>query len=436
MSNQLCSVNSMPVTVNDVVNYMKITGSYHNARRAVVMNEVIRDHASHSGLKIEDDTLQVYSDLRRMQLDLHNSSEMKNYLEQLGVSIDEWEEVLENELYREMIKNKFGNQIFVLDAWRLIKGIPAVRNHMAHAIVSKAGEHGIDVSEDELQDASDTFRRLMGMHNSDEFKAILQSLRMTEEDWEKNVHANVSINKMDTQDVEKIINNEIKNALMEFPFLHNMISDMVFGSIIHAKAKSKDVKVSEDEVQEFFDNFRRAMKLHTAKSFNTWLAASGLSFDEFEYMIETELLKRKFAEKGIELIDHTKIDHYMKVSESFTFAFNKVKTFFGLKKIAMDKGVTVSDGDVVEESDMLRRSKGMHGKDAFKEYLDSHELTVEDWENYCEIAAYIRKLYDQETTIDKIEQHLEDDRQFLNIVKDFAFDRYIGKTASGFNIKF
>lgn len=436
MDNQICTVNDMPVNVNDVLNYMKITGSYHDGRRAVVMNEIIKDHAIHDGLSVDDEALQVYSDLRRLQLGLHNSDEMKKYLEILGVTLDEWEVVLEDELYRQLAKKHLGNNVFLLDAWRLIKGIPEVRNHMAHAISNKAHEKGVELTEDELQEASDSFRRLMGMHDSEEFKAILNSLKMDHDDWEKNVHAHIATLKMDKNDVEAIINEEVRNALSKYPIINNMISDFIFGSIIHAKAKKNKIQISDEEIQSFVDDFRRMMKLHSVKSFNIWLAATGLSLEEFEFVVETELIKRKFAKDGIEIIDHTKIDHYLKVSEFFTFALNKFKTYVGLKKVAKDTGITISDDDVNEESDVLRRAKGMHNKDVFQQYLDSHEVTLEDWEQYCEMSAYIRKLYAKETTTEKIDAHLKEDKRYANMVKDITFDRYIWKTQQDFNVKF
>jgi ribosomal protein L22 len=436
MSNPICTINKTPVMTEDVVNFMKVTGDYHHARRRVVMNEVIRDHAKDHNIHIDDDALQVYSDLRRMQLGLHNAKEMETYLNNLGVTLDDWEEVLENELYRQTIKNQYGENIFLFDAWRLIKGIPEVRKHMARAICQKAGEKGIDVNEEELQETSDIFRRLMGMHNAEEFKAILDSLKMDEEDWEKNVHANISVNKLEAGEVEEIIDNEVKNALQNYPVIGNMISDLVFGSIVHAKAKNKNISVSQEELQEFADNFRRTMNLHSTKAFNIWLSATGLTFEEFEFMLETELLKRKFAEEGVELIDHTKIDHLMKISEQFTFALNKYKNFLGMKQIAEKEGLTVSDEDVNEESNAIRRRKGMYGKDMFQQYLDSHEIGIDEWENYCEMAAYVQKLYDKETTIDKIDNHLKEDENFAHYMKNLTFDRYVGQKVQDFEVKF
>ncbi|MFW5701575.1 MAG: hypothetical protein ACOCX7_01365, partial [Bacteroidota bacterium] len=280
-----------------------------------------------------------------------------------------------------------------------------------------------------------TFRRLMGMHSADEFRAILGSLRMDEDDWEKNVHANVSLGKMEAGEVDEIIRGEVKTALGKYPVLNNMITDMIFGSIIHAKAKKHDIKISDDELQQFSDNFRRTMKLHSAKSFSVWLQATGLTGEEFEFLMETELLKRKFADKDIKLFDPEKIDHYIKASEHFTHSFNKFKQMAGLKKIAEQDGISLTDKDLEEESNTIRRLKGMHKKDDFSRWLETHHLGMDEWEKYCEYAAYIQKLYDKETTIDKIDSHLKAGDNYATAIKNITFDRYANQMLGQLEVK-
>jgi len=436
MSQKIFSVNGISVSSTDVLTYMKLNGSYNEAKRNVVMNEVIRDHAEHSGLKIESDTLQVYSDLVRMQIGLHNSAETSQYLNNLDITLEDWEAELENELYRELLRKNYGTEIFLLDAWRLIEGIPEVRKHLAQAIKDSTLNQGVEVSDAELQEASDSYRRLMGMHGTDEFTIVLEALKMTHQDWENHVHANVGIMKLGMNNFKDLVEAEVKSALQKYPIINNLISDMLFGSIIHSKAKKNNITLSESEVQEFFDDFRRTIKLHSAKSFSLWLAASGLSLDEFTYVIETELLKRKFGEQGIDLFNPAQIDKYLLASTFFSNALNQVKVLTYLYDRAKSEGILVSDGEINTESEYLRRVKSLHSSSDFNNYLETSGISLEQWETLCEKAANIRKLYDRETTESKISNYIASDANFNTYVKNATFGHYVNQTTGNIKVSF
>jgi hypothetical protein len=435
MSNAVCTVGGNAINQSDILAFMKITGSYNSAKKAVFLNEVIRDHAEHAGINVDNDTLNMYSDVRRMELGLSKADDMKRYLDNIGISLEVWEDTLENELYRIYLRNSLGSSIVVADAWQLIRGIPEIRNHIADAIVDFAKGKGIEIGEDQLQKSSDSVRRIMGMHSLEEFKSILFSLRMNEDDWEKYLHSNVVIDYIEESEIKALLENEVKSALLQYPVIQNIVNDMVFGQILHAKGKAKKIEIKDEDVQNYIDYFRRAMKMHNVKTFNIWLEASGLTLDQFIYIAETELIRKNFQELGEELFEHGKLIDHIKASKEFTSALHSIKMFTALSNEATSRSIKVTDDEVQGESDMLRRAYGMHSADDFKAFLESHELTDGEWEWFCSRATTLRKLYAQETTIKKVEELLNLDDDLNTMVKDRTFEVFAKITMTMQDIK-
>lgn len=425
MSNNSITVQGSNVAVNDVLTFMKITSSYHNAQRFVVMNEVIRDHAKHEDLHIDDNVLQTYSDLKRLEFGLHSNSDINSYLEGLGVSVDDWEYALENELYRQDLRNRFGANLFLVDAWRLVQAIPEVRNALTQTYLNKAKEHGVEVNENDLQEASDNFRRVVGLHDAEEFAKVLEGLRMDEDDWSNYVEANISLRKMIDEDKDHNFTNEVKSILAKYPIVESLLSDYVYGKIIHAKAKKEKITVSDAELQEFIDNFRRALKFHNVNTFNVWLSATGLALEEFEYLAETEIIKKKMAEKKVELFDTESIQKSIKISKFFYDAAQKVRVLNLAHEHADKEGIKVNDDDLNHESEVLRRVFNLHNSDEFKAYLENHEIDVDQWEWYCEKSATLRKLFEAKVNNDLIQEYLGKDQELRRVVENRVFNDYL-----------
>ena len=424
MDKTLCDIAGTKITAKDVLAFMKMNGSYHNARRTVVMNEVIRDHAVHGGLQISDETLQAYSDLRRLELGLHNANETNDFFEALGITLEEWEETLENELFREKARAAIGNSVVMADAWKLVKGIPEVRNHITDEIINKAKTKGIAADDKILQETSDDIRRIMGMHSLEEFQTFLAAVRMNEDDWEKHVHSGIVLNQLQDENLEEFFRNEIANALQKYPVLNSLISDMLFGQIIHAKAKKNNIDIEENEIQEFVDNFRRIMKLHSVATFETWLNSTGFSMDEFEYMVVTELLKRKFAKDGIELFNDEKIVKAVLASKEFAAALNDMVTYAKLFNAAGTEGIKATEKEINDFSDNLRRMNGLHNAAETGAWLDAHAICEDTWADMCEKGATINKFYEAKTGADDIMKFLNENEAFMSMVKEAAFKNY------------
>lgn len=436
MQNALMTVGGSSVNVHDVLSFMKLNGSYNDAKRFVVMNEVIKDHAKHEGMNFEDDTLQAFSDLKRYRLGLLNSGDMNKYLNNLGITADDWEDALEGEMYRFSFASRNGGQIQLMDAWKLLRGIPAVRSHLVETFTNVANTHGVSITDEELQHESDVIRRVMGMHNSNEFNAVIGALGMNQEDWENYLHAEIAYRKLASEGKAPNLANELKTALRKYPAVESILSNMVFSQIIHAKAKRANIKVSEDELQDYVNNFRRALGLHTVNSFSTWLDATGMTLENFEYMAETELIKKHFADKNINLFDDSAIENHIKTTNQFSSAADEVKMLTFLSDKAANNNMTVTDEDINQESDYLRRANGLHKAEDFKNFLDSRGISLDFWEWYCEKSSLVRKLYDSKTTNDQIITAIESDDNFRIQAKRRTFGRWVETALQDMKIQY
>jgi len=434
MSISLLNVNGKSVTKSDVISYIKISGEYQKIRTTVVMNEVLRDYAQQSGIELGVEPLQVYSDIKRIETGLHSSKDVINYLERLGISPADWEESCEIELFREVIKSKYGSNIEFFDAWRLIQGLPEVRKHIEKAILEVSSQNGINPTTEELQVASDTFRRFMGLHSADDFNAVLEGLSMTSDDWDSHVHANIAIGKLGLNSFMDIIEREVRSALRNYPIISNLISDFVFNTIIHTRAQKAGITINHSEIQEFADNFRRTVGLHNANAFGIWLSATGFTINEFEHLIETELLKRKFAEIGMDLVDNTKIDRLILASSDFLRALNKVKMMTAVYSLSVNSGYSATDAEINAESEYLRRVKGLHSLADFQNYLQINAVTLDEWEEFCTKSAIIRKLYERETSNEKIISFLENNLGLSVFVKNSMFSSYVESVSDSIEI--
>ncbi len=66
--------------------------------------------------------------------------------------------------------------------------------------------------------------------------------------------------------------------------------------LIRQTAEKKGIKVSDEELQQEADNFRKHYRLFKASDMNKFLDMTGLSLEDFEWEIETMLLYRKLKE--------------------------------------------------------------------------------------------------------------------------------------------
>jgi parvulin-like peptidyl-prolyl isomerase len=71
--------------------------------------------------------------------------------------------------------------------------------------------------------------------------------------------------------------------------------------------KSLGAKVDDKELQQAYDDFRRACQLHKAKDTQAWLERSGLKAEDIENYLEASLLRPKIAQQ---LVPDDQVDGY------------------------------------------------------------------------------------------------------------------------------
>jgi hypothetical protein len=94
------------VTVAEVVDYLKITGKFMPALRAVVERKVAATAARKSGVKVSTGELQRAADIFRISHDLTKAKGMKAWLRTNGISQEAFENYIETNLRISKLKDR------------------------------------------------------------------------------------------------------------------------------------------------------------------------------------------------------------------------------------------------------------------------------------------------------------------------------------------
>jgi len=74
------------------------------------------------------------------------------------------------------------------------------------------------------------------------------------------------------------------------------VEDAIDDAIIRQEAERRSVVVSDEELQLAADQFRQAHELYGVETTNAWIAAKNLTFEDWESVIESNLLWHKLCE--------------------------------------------------------------------------------------------------------------------------------------------
>lgn len=77
----------------------------------------------------------------------------------------------------------------------------------------------------------------------------------------------------------------------------SIMEDILKDQLMVRAAKKLGVKLTDEEIQERADQFRRVHELHRAKDTNEYFDALGVSLEDFEAFLVEELLKEKVMEQ-------------------------------------------------------------------------------------------------------------------------------------------
>ncbi|MDP7033247.1 MAG: peptidylprolyl isomerase [Planctomycetota bacterium] len=105
-------VDGVDVTTTDFVRALKRTGQWDRILQEVVNDRFVREEASRRGIQVSDDELQKLSDTVRRQLDLHDATATHAWLKSRHLSVEDWEEALEQDLLsRRLVFAIYGENI-------------------------------------------------------------------------------------------------------------------------------------------------------------------------------------------------------------------------------------------------------------------------------------------------------------------------------------
>src|SRR5581483_2045188 len=100
----LTTVRGKPITVDDVLLYLKTTGVFRNAIYQIISIEVVMLKARELRLSVSEEELHAYSKARRESMGLLEATAMNEYCKWLGITFDHWQKQIEIELLRQRLK--------------------------------------------------------------------------------------------------------------------------------------------------------------------------------------------------------------------------------------------------------------------------------------------------------------------------------------------
>lgn len=122
MNNQvLIKVNGNPISESDVIIRLKNKGEYKKALVEVIELAALKQAAAENEIIVSETELQSYSDKKRHELGLYSVIETEKYFSNLGISLDQWADYLENELLEIKAKEKLFTDADVEEYYRANK---------------------------------------------------------------------------------------------------------------------------------------------------------------------------------------------------------------------------------------------------------------------------------------------------------------------------
>lgn len=109
------------------------------------------------------------------------------------------------------------------------------------------------------------------------------------------------------------------------------IREAADATLVRQQAAKRGIGVSDDELQQASDDFRAANGLYDAETTENWLAANYLTYEDWEIMLEHEVIVRKLRD---------------------ALSTGKVEEHFAINKLSFD-AATISQL-VVDSEDMAR----------------------------------------------------------------------------------
>jgi hypothetical protein len=420
-------------SLSDVLADMKIKGDYSRQIYNMSMSNVVKSYAGNIGLFITEEGMQAYSDQKRQMLGLETEKDTRDFFSRLGIDEDNWERAAENELIRLALRQSGMSVVNMGDAWNFIRTIPEVRNNAINIVLKKAENNGITINDAEVEEESDTMRRAFGLHKASDFEVFLRAQNMTTDDWESLLKANLSFVRLNEKGIQPITSNEIIGQTAGYGAVKEFISFVFMGNVAHSRSGELGLSVSDDELNEFVDNFRRANNLHDVRHFKIWLSANNLSPEQFEEVMETRLMGEKFMTKTDETDNKATLEKDMLAGADFIERLNEFSAQMAVIEKAKESGIIVSDDHLNEHSDNLRRAMGLHSANLFTDFINSRNITMDDWEAFVERDLLVNMLRDKIADKDSVSSIVHEIAPLRTMAENELLNRWKNENLANVN---
>ena len=116
---ELVKINEEVITTEDFIKILKLNGQF-----ATLMDDIVKDklavHAARKqGIEVSDDEIQDRFDQIRRVRGLHRAVDMNRFLDQLGVSLDDFEQFITEMLFYEKVMEHIVNDDAVQEYFTL-----------------------------------------------------------------------------------------------------------------------------------------------------------------------------------------------------------------------------------------------------------------------------------------------------------------------------
>jgi parvulin-like peptidyl-prolyl isomerase len=112
-------IDDQTIEIEDFVKTLKLTGQFESLLEQLVRDKITVLAAKKQRIAVAPEEIQERADQFRRIQGLHRAADMNNYLDAIGVSLDEFEAFITDSLYQEKMLEQVGNERAVEDYFRL-----------------------------------------------------------------------------------------------------------------------------------------------------------------------------------------------------------------------------------------------------------------------------------------------------------------------------
>ena len=94
----MANINNLEISVNDIVNYLRINGDFSEALAEVIHRKVTVQAAKAKGISVTEEELQKSSEAFRLAYDLGSADDTILWLKENGLTVENFEDYIEENI--------------------------------------------------------------------------------------------------------------------------------------------------------------------------------------------------------------------------------------------------------------------------------------------------------------------------------------------------